>query len=228
MPPKPIPPELVALRQHNTLTLWLGWRLRELAAGRSGEDRDFAALIEVAGSQWSRIKSGTPIGPKLARRIESACGQPEGWLDQPQEGSAEPGSASTLPWPDSSVASPQALADALGLNVDEAAHRLLRMSGDAMRDAGILDGNLLLVDQSLAARHGDLVVVLLDGELSCRQLHRQDGVVKLLPAHPDFPEILVQEGQEGQQLPIWGVVTASVRQFRERDAGHAGRPAAGV
>lgn len=211
MPPKPIPPELVALRQRNTLTLWLRWRLRELAEGRSGEDRDFADRLEIAGSQWSRIKSGTPIGPKLARRIESACGQPAGWLDQPQDGQPEPRPAAALPCHDSWAASPRALADALGLGVNEAAHRLVRMRGDAMRDAGILDGSLLLVDQSLAARHGDLVVVLLDGELSCRQLHRQDGVVKLLPAHPNFPEIMAQEGQE---LPIWGVVTASVRQFR--------------
>ena len=61
------------------------------------------------------IKSGTPIGPKLARRIESACGQPaEGWLDQPQEGQTEPGSAAALPRP-RRAASPQAPADALGL-----------------------------------------------------------------------------------------------------------------
>ena len=211
MPPKPIPPELLALRQRNTLALWLRWRLRELAAGRSGEDRDFAARLEIAGSQWSRIKSGTPIGPRLARRIESACGQPEGWLDQPQDGQAEPGSACALPLPDSWATSPQALADALRLNVDEEASRLLRMRDDSMRDAGIPDGSLLVVDQSLAAHHGDIVVALVDGEFSCRQLHEKDGVIKLLPAHPDYPEIVAQEGQE---LRIHGVVTASVRQFR--------------
>lgn len=249
MPPKPIPAELVALRQRNTLALWVRWRLRELAAGRSGEDRDFAARIEIAGSQWSRIKSGTPIGPKLARRIESACGQPEGWLDQPQEGQTEPGSAAALPLPDSWAASPQALADALGLGVDELAHgiglaesptragfpspaadhrvqridlnaelvqheeatMLVRVRGDSMRDVGILDGNLLVVDKSLSAQHGDIVVAVLDGDFTCKQLHWKEGVIKLLPANPDFPEIVPQEGQE---LRIWGVVTATVRQFR--------------
>lgn len=245
MPPKPIPPELVALRQHNTLALWLRWRLRELAAGRPGEDRDFASLLEVAGSQWSRIKSGTPVGARLARRIEAACGQPEGWLDEVHDG---PAAAEGAP-PDSQPATPQALATVLGLDPDrlagglglaesptragfpspaadlrvqridlnaelvqhEESTMLVRVRGDSMRDAGIFDGNLLLVDKSLSAQHGDIVVAVLDDEFTCKQLHWKDGCVKLLPANPDFPEIVPQEGQE---LRIWGVVTATVRQFR--------------
>lgn len=247
MPPKPIPPELVALRQHNTMALWLRWRLRELAAGRPGEDRDFAALLQIAGSQWSRIKSGTPVGAKLARRIEAACEQTEGWLDETHD---SPATADAEPAPPGSEpATRQALAAVLGLNptrfaqglelaesptrtgftspaadlgvqrIDLKAERvqheestmLIRVHGDSMREAGILDGNLLVVDKALAPAHGDIVVAVLDGEFTCKRLHWQDGSVKLLPANPDFPELVPQQGQE---LRIWGVVTATLRQFR--------------
>lgn len=211
MPPKPMPPELVALRQHNTLALWVRWRLRELAAGRTGEDREFATLLEIAGSQWSRIKSGTPVGTRLARRIEAACGQPEGWLDQPHDAAAEAGAAPAPTLPEGWGATPPPV----DLNAELVPHPqatlLLHMVGDAMRDAGILDGHLLLVDQSLSAVHGDIVAAELDDGFSIRRLYRQDACVKLLPAHPDFPELVLQEGQEAR---IRGVVTATIRRLR--------------
>jgi len=93
----------------------------------------------------------------------------------------------------------------------EEATMLVRVKGDSMRDAGIFDGNLLVVDKSLSAQHGDIVVAVLDDEYTVKQLYRQGGVVKLLPAHPDYPEIVPAEGQE---LRIWGVVTSTIRRFR--------------
>lgn len=93
----------------------------------------------------------------------------------------------------------------------EEATMLVRVKGDSMRDAGIFDGNLLVVDKSLSAQHGDIVVAVLDDEFTVKQLYRRNGLVKLLPAHPDFPEIVPAEGQE---LRIWGVVTATIRRFR--------------
>lgn len=93
----------------------------------------------------------------------------------------------------------------------EEATLLIRVKGDSMRDAGIFDGNLLVVDKSLSAQHGDIVVAVLDDEFTVKQLYRKDGMVKLLPAHPDFPVIMPDEGQE---LRIWGVVTSTIRRFR--------------
>ena len=93
----------------------------------------------------------------------------------------------------------------------EEATLLVRVRGESMRDVGIFDGNLLVVDKSLTPVHGDIVVAILDGEFTCKQLHCRDGLVKLLPANPDFPEIVPQEGQE---LRIWGVVTSTVTRFR--------------
>lgn len=72
MPPKPIPPELLALRRHNVMALFLRWRLHEIAQGLPGEDRAFAARLGITGAQWSRVKSGTPVGSKLARQFEQA------------------------------------------------------------------------------------------------------------------------------------------------------------
>jgi len=103
----------------------------------------------------------------------------------------------------------------LDLNAELVQHEeatlLVRVKGDSMRDAGIFDGNLLVVDKALSAQHGDIVVAVLDGDFTVKQLHRQAGVVKLLPAHPDYPEIVPAEGQE---LRIWGVVTSTIRRFR--------------
>jgi DNA polymerase V len=93
----------------------------------------------------------------------------------------------------------------------EEATVLVRVKGDSMRDEGILDGNVLLVDKSLSAQHGDIVVAVLDGEFTVKLLYRKDGQVKLLPANPDYPEIVPAEGQE---LRIWGVVISTIRQFR--------------
>lgn len=88
---------------------------------------------------------------------------------------------------------------------------LVRVRGESMRDVGIFDGNLLVVDKSLTPMHGDIVVAILDEEFTCKKLYCRDGVVKLQPANPDFPEIIPQEGQE---LRIWGVVTSTVTRFR--------------
>ena len=93
----------------------------------------------------------------------------------------------------------------------EEATMLVRVKGDSMRDAGIFDGNLLVVDKSLSAQHGDIVVAVLDGDFTVKELYCRDGTVKLLPAHPDYPEIVPAPGQE---LRIWGVVTSTIRRFR--------------
>ena len=89
MPPKPIPPELLALRRHNALALFVRWRLQEIAQGRSGGDKAFAEAMGIDNAHWSRLKAGTPLGPKLARRMEAACGVEDGWLDRSHEELAE-------------------------------------------------------------------------------------------------------------------------------------------
>lgn len=89
MPPKPIPPELLTLRRHNALALFVRWRLQEIAQGRPGGDKAFAEAMGIDNAHWSRLKAGTPLGPKLARRLEAACGVEEGWLDRSHEAVAD-------------------------------------------------------------------------------------------------------------------------------------------
>lgn len=220
MPPKPIPPELLALRRQNALALFLRWRLREIAQGLPGEDRAFAALLGITGAQWSRVKSGTPVGSKLARQFEQACAVEPGWLDQahgePEPAGAPPERLDLAETPGCEPATPAALAAALGLSASGAApdsptQLLVRARGDSMRERGILDGQLLLVDQALSAVHGDLVLVRSGAECCIRQLSLEDGQARLLAANPAWPAIVPDEGQP---LPILGVVTASIRCWR--------------
>lgn len=85
-----------------------------------------------------------------------------------------------------------------------------RVAGWSMRDAGISDGDLLVVDRSIDPKHGHIVVASVDGDFTVKKLYRRSGVVELRPANPDFKPIPFSDGQE---LVIWGVVTSIVRTF---------------
>ncbi|BBS16555.1 translesion error-prone DNA polymerase V autoproteolytic subunit [Aeromonas caviae] len=79
----------------------------------------------------------------------------------------------------------------------------VRASGNSMVQAGINDGDLLIVDRAVKASHGAIVVACLDGEFTVKTLQERPRPA-LLPANPDFHPIYPQEGQE---LEIFGVVT---------------------
>jgi repressor LexA len=66
---------------------------------------------------------------------------------------------------------------------------LLRVVGLSMRDAGILDGDLIAVHRAQTAEHGRIVVARIDDEVTVKQLERRAGRVRLLPANPDFDPI---------------------------------------
>lgn len=79
----------------------------------------------------------------------------------------------------------------------------LNVSGDSMRDLGIFDGDLLVVDRALQAAHESVVIAVVDGEFMVKQLlHTPQGPV-LHSANPAYADIVV--GAE-QELAIWGVV----------------------
>ena len=68
---------------------------------------------------------------------------------------------------------------------------LLRVQGLSMRDAGILDGDLLAVKKASEARNGQIVVARLGDEVTVKRLQRSGGVYHLLPENPDFQPIVV-------------------------------------
>ena len=87
----------------------------------------------------------------------------------------------------------------------------LRLRGDSMRDAGLFDGDLLVVNRALKPAHQDIVIAVVDGEFTCKTLWLKFGRMKLVAANPTYPEIVPKEGQT---IEVWGVVTASIKRFR--------------
>jgi DNA polymerase V len=81
---------------------------------------------------------------------------------------------------------------------------VMKVAGWSMRDAGIADGDELVVDTGLAADDGRIVVAEIDGELTVKRLKRTDTGWLLQASNPDFADILVGDKNE---LHIWGVVT---------------------
>jgi DNA polymerase V len=88
---------------------------------------------------------------------------------------------------------------------------LLRVRGDSMRDAGIFDGDTLVVNRALKPRHGCIVVAAVDGDFTVKFLHQRAGRMKLKAANATYPDIVPREGQV---IEVWGVVTSAIRQFR--------------
>lgn len=77
------------------------------------------------------------------------------------------------------------------------------VKGDSMVDYGIVDGDYLVCDRSVNAKHEDLVVAFVGGERLVKQLYQKRGKVRLVAGNAAYPAIDVSEGME---LEIWGVV----------------------
>lgn len=90
---------------------------------------------------------------------------------------------------------------------------LLRVRGESMRDAGILDGDLLAVRQSREARDGQIVVARIEDEVTVKYLQRSGSRVRLLPANPDFAPIEIDAAR--QELVIEGIGVGVVRRLEE-------------
>lgn len=91
-----------------------------------------------------------------------------------------------------------------------AASFIVRACGQSMEEAGIFDGDELIVDRSLSPVDGDVVLAVIDGEFTVKHL-RLDAPRRLEPANEQFPTILL-EGREDAQL--WAVVTYSLHHLR--------------
>ena len=85
-----------------------------------------------------------------------------------------------------------------------AATFFVRVTGDSMLEAGIHSGDILIVDRSLEAVDGNVIVAALDGELTVKRLYKRDQTLRLLPANTHYQPI---EIHAHQAFEIWGVVT---------------------
>jgi len=86
---------------------------------------------------------------------------------------------------------------------------LLKVSGDSMSEAGILPGDMVLVDKGEQAKNGDIVIAEVDGDWTMKYLKKRGGNVVLMPANPKYQPI-----KPKKELKIAGVVMAVVRKYR--------------
>lgn len=86
----------------------------------------------------------------------------------------------------------------------------VRASGDSMLDAGIGEGDLLVIDRSLTAQHGDIVMASVNGEFTVKEL-QTFPMLRLLPRNRHYQPISFQDESE---LQIFGVVTSIVKMLR--------------
>ena len=85
---------------------------------------------------------------------------------------------------------------------------LVSIDGDSMQDAGIYSGDLAVVDRSIEAVHGNVVVALLNNDPICKRLCLREKSVILQSENSKYPDRYVLEGDD---LSIWGVITYTVR-----------------
>lgn len=83
----------------------------------------------------------------------------------------------------------------------------LRVRGDSMIEAGIFDGDKVVVRPQPTAEHGQIVVALLGEEATVKRLHRKSGEIWLMPENPAYEPI------DGTNVQILGRVRAVIREF---------------
>jgi DNA polymerase V len=85
---------------------------------------------------------------------------------------------------------------------------MMRIAGDSMREAGVCDGDLALVDRAITATHGHVVIAIVNDEFVCRRLVRRGQEVCLRSDGEALPDWVLGDAED---LQIWGVVTHVVR-----------------
>ena len=83
----------------------------------------------------------------------------------------------------------------------------LRVSGESMKNAGILDGDLVIAEQCAVAEDRQIVVALIDDEATVKRFYREKDHFRLMPENPDFEPIIVEE------MTILGKVAALIRNY---------------
>lgn len=80
----------------------------------------------------------------------------------------------------------------------------VRVSGESMIEAGIFPDDILVVDKSLEAKHGRIIIAAIDGELTVKRLHKTSTKTYLMPENKRFSPIEITAEND---VTIWGVVT---------------------
>ncbi len=86
----------------------------------------------------------------------------------------------------------------------------VRVNGDSMINAGIMDNDILIVDRSLQSRNGSIILAVVDGEFTVKRLAVRNGLTLLVPENPIYSSIDVTANETFQ---VWGVVTSTIHKF---------------
>lgn len=90
---------------------------------------------------------------------------------------------------------------------------VVRVSGESMKDANIHSGDMVVVDKSLESKNGDIIIAVLDGDMTIKRfLKEPNGEVYLVPANSRFKPIKIDGERE---FSVWGVVTWVIRKARQ-------------
>lgn len=97
------------------------------------------------------------------------------------------------------------------LRLDRAGSFVFRIDGNSMVDAGISDGDVVVVDRDVLPRSGHIVIAVIGGGFVCRQLTRRGGVpyLEARNSRQNYPEQIADDTTE-----VWGVVRAGVRNYQ--------------
>ncbi|WP_353076875.1 translesion error-prone DNA polymerase V autoproteolytic subunit [Flavobacterium sp.] len=85
-----------------------------------------------------------------------------------------------------------------------------KVKGHSMKDAGIFDGDLLVIDKSLSPQDGKIAICQIDGEFTVKRIKIEKDIVWLVAENEDYKPIKVTEENE---LMIWGIVVHSIKSF---------------
>jgi len=94
-----------------------------------------------------------------------------------------------------------------GLQGNSKDHFALRVRGESMKNAGILDGDIVVVKKAPNCNDGDIIVALIEDEATVKRFYKDKGSFRLMPENPDFEPIIVDE------LTILGKVVSLIRKY---------------
>lgn len=182
--------------------------------------QDIGAFYRERGRMPSFSEIGEIVGFRSKNAVSKLVGRLEklGVVGKDEKGRLIPGSLAlsvkVLGTVEAGFPSPaeEELADTLSLDQflirNPNATFLLKVSGDSMSGAGILPGDMVIVDRSRTPRSGDIVIAEVDGAWTMKYLKKRGEAVALIAANPNYQPV-----RPKRELKIAGVVTAVVRKY---------------
>jgi repressor LexA len=183
--------------------------------------REISRFYYQKGRMPSFAEIGEMLGLKSKNAVFKLVGKLEELkvLERDEKGRLTPGSIKfpvrILGTVEAGFPSPaeEELADTMSLDdlliQDHEATFLLRVSGDSMIEAGIMPGDMVIVNKGQTPKSGDIVIAEVDGEWTMKYLRKRGDAVALIPANAKYKPI-----KPKNELKIAGVVTAVVRKYQ--------------